>query len=188
MILPWIAVIVAKMSHGLFTIEDPGRNTAKGDLTGLLIMPGGVLMLRAVYDIHLISWTKAILPSVAGGIVATAIIVTTFSGSRKRVGFIIGCLIFMTIYSLGVVLHTNRMLDGTKPDVFKVRILNKHHTTGKGATYNLTVTAWGPYQASNDIQVSRSLYFAKSENDFVCTSSYKGAYAIPWYRALPCEQ
>lgn len=186
MLVPWIGIVVAKSSNGLFTIEDPGKNTAKADLTLLLIMPGFVLGLRDLFDIQLVDGTAVLLPAAVGGALITASLAGLFPAVRKRWGHLLLLLAFLTIYAGSSIIMTNTLLDRSGPEAYQVKVLKKHSTSGKTTTYYFTVPAWGPRPAPEDVTVSGSYYRTKQVGDDVCIFLFPGRFGFPWFDVEDC--
>lgn len=187
MLVPWIGIAIAKGSNGLFTIEDPGKNTAKADLTLLLIMPGFALALRDLFDIQLLDWTAVVLPAAVGGAMITAMLLGMFPAMRKRKFNIMLVPVFLAVYAGSSLVMTNALLDQSRPESYPVKIVKKHYTSGRSTTYYFTVPAWGPRPAPDDVTVSPSHYHAKQVGDDVCIFLFPGRLGFPWFVVEDCR-
>lgn len=186
MLVPWIGIAIAKGSNGLFTIEDPGKNTAKADLTLMLIMPGIMLFLRVLFDIQLVDWTSVVLPAAAGGVVIAAMLLGMFTTMRKRKLTIALLVVFLGIYAGSSLVMTNALLDQSTPEAYKVKVMKKHTTSGKTTTHYFTVPAWGPRHEPDDITVSGSYYRTKKVGDDICIFLFPGRFGFPWFVVEEC--
>lgn len=185
--LPWIAIAAAWKGNGFYTVGDSGKSTLKGDLTLLCIMPGILLALRALLDVNTLAWTQAIGPGVIVGLLMTAMVGRTTDGFSKRSPMAILYAIFLATYAIAGIILGNALFDRSVPSVYPVKILARHHTTGKGATFYFSVAPWGPRIAINDIVVRPAFYRTKEPGDVICVRQHGGAFRMPWYAGEDCK-
>ncbi len=180
-IVPWIAFGLCWVSGRSFTLEDSGNNSLRADLTLPLIMPGFILSLRALQDIHLLDWTGLILPSVLLSMILACLVAWLTPVLRKKFGRLVMLLVMLIPYPASLISIANVRLDQAQPDFFRVNVLNKRVTTGKGASQYFTVSSWGPNQGSSDIQVGRDFYQKHEIGASICIPLYAGALGLEWY-------
>lgn len=181
-LLPWIAMMLSWKYSGLFTIEDATKKSAKSDLTGLLIMPGFALGLRALYDTNLIDFHQIIIPSIVGTFLMVFFVIKVAPVLRHQLGKLAILTILLISYPGGLIPLANAIADYSHPENFKVSILGKRHTTGKGATPYFRVSSWGgEILGDGEVRTSWGLYRNHVIGDFVCISLYSGALGLKRY-------
>ena len=179
--LPWVAFVLCMRGGRLFTIEDPGKSTARANLTTLLIGPGVVLALRALRDVNLIAPTDLLIPAIIGGVCMTGLAVWIAPGLRQKLPKLALYVLFLGAYSGGAIALANELLDHANGTAFRVVVLGKHRTTGRGATQYLTVSAWGSRQRENEVQVPPYLYLGTYVGQSVCIVQRHGDLGLRWY-------
>jgi hypothetical protein len=185
-LMPWLAVILMARSEGLFHI-DQRRNDAHPSLGPMFIMPGLILAVRALNDMHALEWKPALGLSIVIGSVLwifTAVKVDTDLRSR-RVSLVILPFI-MLAYGYGAGMEINALLDRSAPSVYSVHVMHKHISSGRHRTYDLLLEPWGPEAQSENISVSSSLYRSVTVGDRVCVALKPGALNIAWFAVHAC--
>jgi hypothetical protein len=181
-LFPWIAMMLSWKYGGLFTIEDPTKKTAKSDLTSLLIMPGFALSLRALYDTNLIDFHQIIIPSIVGTLLMIFFVINAAPVLRNQLGKLALLTILLISYPGGLIPLANVIADYSHPVNFKVSILAKRHTSGKGASAYFGVTSWGgEIVGDSEVRTSWVSYRNHVIGDYVCISLHSGAFGLKWY-------
>ena len=184
-ILPWVAVVVAASSRGLIRI-DQRRNDPHPFVAIPFIMPGFILALRAILDIHLIGWQTPLWVSIAlGAALWYSAFRTDLSMQRSSV---IALFLLLPSYGFGVFALSDALLDQSVPTRYAVHVIDKYVTSGRSTSYNLRLDPWGPETESTSIGVSRSFYDATMKGSNVCIYLRTGALHTPWYVVRHCPR
>ncbi len=184
--LPWIALWLCWKYKGLFSVDDPGRNSVRADLTAMVLMPGAVLAIRALADVRLIDATTLIVPTLVGlgfMLACVAWIAPVYRTNLLKLTLI---TLLLFAYPASSIAIANALFDQSAPDTYRLQVLQKRHTSGKGASQYFKVPAWGPYTGTNEVQVARDLYHQTETGQTVCVLRHPGALGLEWYsvRAL----
>jgi hypothetical protein len=97
--------------------------------------------------------------------------------------FILGLM-----YSVGVVRNLNILADRSPASIYHPAVMKKYESHGKGTTFYLRLTAWGPFDNpyDTDVPVPQSFYNNTRVGDQLCTYLYPGLLHLPWYRVDAC--
>jgi hypothetical protein len=185
-LMPWLAVTLMARSEGLFHI-DQRRNDAHPSLGPMFIMPGLILAVRALNDMHALEWKPALgLSIVVGSLLWIAVVKVDPDLRSRAVSLVI--LLFITLaYGYGAGMETNALLDRSAPSVYSAHVMHKHVSSGRHTTYDLLLEPWGPQAQSENISVSSSLYRSVTVGDTVCVSLKPGALNIAWFAVHACR-
>ena len=184
-VLPWIAIALVVQSRGLYRL-DVKRNEANPDLSTTLLLPGFILMLRAILDVSVLDWQKAVLLALVGGVAILFLTASLVQEVREQLSRKVAFGALMCVYAYGVLVLANVELDTSKESVYDVRVAGMHVIRGKSTSYELKVEAWGPRTEPEDVSVSRSLYEAIRVGDTVCVYLMPGAFRISWFAVGTC--
>jgi hypothetical protein len=185
-LVPLAALLVLATNKGLYQVEGR-KQDARADLSLALILPGAILMLRAIQDVQLLSWSSMLKLSALLTIVLVLVIANCDRQLRARRWPILGFLFVMSAYAIGGLVEANSLFDKGEPQIFRSKVLEKHIATGKTTTCYLRLAPWGPQPRSEEVTVSRSLYGAVSVGDSVCIALRPGALQSPWYVVRRCN-
>jgi len=183
--LPWLAMWLSHQYPGAFTVEDPGRNTVRADLTILVLLPGAVLMLRAISDFSLLDPIELILPTVVGLLAMLACLAWAGPLYRKKPRLLLVSAALLVAYPAGAIMIANAVFDYGTAMAYPVKVMKKRYTTGKGASQYVTVPAWGPVAEVNELEVSRDLYRATEVGQAICVRLHRGALGMEWTTIHP---
>jgi len=188
MILPWLVVAITMRSGGLFRI-DSKKNDPHPTLVIPFLVPGLVLMLRAVSDVNLLEWRTVIYISL---LLAFALAATTIIADRSlktQRGMMVAALLpLSTFYGYGATVETNAILDRSATTIFSAQVIRKEVWVGKGTSYKLYLSPWGPEREQNEVSVSQRWYESLQPGDAVCPALREGALHIRWYTVRPCAK
>ena len=184
-LLPWVAVVVAARARGLIRI-DQRRNDPHPFVAIPFLMPGFILALRAIFDIHLIGWQTPLVSSVAVGVALW------YSGFRadtsmKRSSAVV-LFLLLPAYGFGVFALSNAFLDHSLATRYAVHVIDKYTTSGRSTSYNFSLEPWGPETSVTNVGVSRSFYDSTAKGSTVCVYLRSGALRTPWYIVRRCPQ
>lgn len=183
---PWIGIIVAARSHGLFRI-DCQRNQVHPHLAGLLMLPSAALSLRASLDLDLL-WSAAVIwPAVLIGLALFLAALKVDTALRSQRASAVAVLAFTLTYGFGAGLHANVLLDRSSSRVHTTTVISKRITTGSSTEYMLRLGPWGPRSAADEVSVSSRMHDEVQPGDSVCVHLRPGALRIPWYTLERCR-
>jgi len=184
-LLPWIAVGLIRWSGGLYQFNQK-RNSRRPDISIAFIAPSAVLALRAVYDIHILDWQQGLPWAAMGGLVLALLAGTVAGSIRDRLPAMVLLCLLMGAYAYGAALESDRLLDRSQPQLFRVVVEGKHVTRGRHTTWDLKLSPWGPRADAEDVEVSRSFYESVRSGQTVCIGLYRGALNISWFTVWQC--
>jgi hypothetical protein len=186
-LLPWCAVLMVMLSHGLIGV-DAKRNDARPNVAMLLLLPGIVLGLRAMLDIHVLD----VMPAIAYGVIAGLPLVLTACllaprNAAKPWGFTLTVLLLVALpYGAGALLFADVRLDHQPAQVFPTHVLRKYISTGKHPSPHLVLAPWGPKVMGEDMAVNRTYYAHVEPDAAVCMKLHPGAVGLRWYELGDC--
>lgn len=186
--MPWIAIWLVARFQPLYRFGGK-RNDAHPDLTAALMIPGLLLMARALTDAHTLDWSGPLMLAVAGGLPVSAAAVAVDPWFRQqRLAAILTC-IFTLAYGFGAGLEIDVLADSSKPSTYVTQVLGKRVNHGsKSTTYYLTVGPWGPITQNDEISVPAARYGTASIGDTICVYLGKGAFKVAWYQLRDCPE
>lgn len=186
--VPWIAIWLVARFQPLYRFGGK-RNDAHPDLTSALIIPGFLLMVRALADAHTLDWSAPLMLAFAGGLpVSVAALYVDPWFRRQRLAAIFTC-VMMLAYGFGAALEIDVLADSTKPSIYVTQVLGKRINHGsKSTTYYLTVSPWGPITQNDEISVPAARYGTAGIGDTICVYLGKGAFKVTWYQLRECPE
>jgi hypothetical protein len=185
-LLPWVAVLITMRSGGLFRI-DSRKNDPHPTVAIPFLMPGGVLTLLALSEIHILLWKEALIVSVflAAALATAAFVADRSMSSHKGTAVVI--LLLSGFYGYGASAEANAILDRSAVSSFQSQIIGRRISGGRSTTYYLKLNPWGPKRESDEVSISRSFYDSVHSGDTVCIALREGALHIRWYTVRPCQ-
>lgn len=186
--VPWIAIWLVARFQPLYRFGGK-RNDAHPDLTSALMIPGLLLMVRALVDAHTLDWSGPLVLAVAGGLpVSAAALGVDPWFRRQRLAAILTC-IFTLAYGFGAGLEIDVLADSAKPSIYATQVLGKRiHHGSKSTTYYLTVGPWGPITRNDEISVPAARYGTAGIGDTICVYLGQGAFKVAWYQLRDCPE
>jgi hypothetical protein len=187
-LLPWVAVAIVAKSGGLFRIDER-KNDAHPNVAPLFILPGFVLALRVLSDIHVWAWQPALYLSAAIAFVLWLAAAKADAALRVRRASLILMLLLCLGYGYGVGMEANAMLDRSPATIYAAAVRSKRVSSGRSTSYKLDLAPWGPgpTQEAGDVSVSRRLYESVKRGDSVCAALRPGAMGVSWYVVSRCR-
>lgn len=184
---PWIAIGLVARFQPLYRFGGK-RNDSHPDLTVALMIPGLLLMVRALADAHTFDWPGPLMLAVAGGLpVGVAALRVDPWFRRQRLVAALTC-IFTLAYGFGAGLEIDVLADSTQPTIYPTQVLGKRFNRGsRSTTYYLKVGPWGPIARDHEMSVSAGRYRATNVGDTICIYVGKGALRVPWYQPRDCR-
>ena len=186
--VPWIAIGLVARFQPLYRFGGK-RSDAHPDLTQALMIPGLLLMIRALADAHTLDWSGPLMLAIGGALpVSAAALYSDPWFRRQRWTAVLTC-IFTLAYGFGAGLEIDVLADSTKPSIYATQVLGMHISRGsKSTSYYLTVRPWGPITQNEEIGVPAARYLATSIGDTICAYLGKGAFEVAWYQLRDCPE
>jgi len=137
----------------------------------------------SIYRIHELSNGVNYLLSATIGLTLILYIIVFTSGRRQasKKAMLFAFVLLFAGYGYGSVTFINCNYDKSKPQFFRLPVVNKHVEHGKTDSYFITVTAWGHFNGPNDINVSRDEFDRIKVYDNVSIYLFPGYLKMPWY-------
>ncbi|AYB29653.1 hypothetical protein [Chryseolinea soli] len=179
-----IALLASKLSNGLIRLDEK-KNSAYPTVFYAIIFTGASVMVRTLMDFNVLDFRQAWI--LTGAITALLIVLIVFKNSelKFRTGSEIFTSIFIVVvlmaYSFGTAVALNGLLDTSTPEIFTVKIVRKHVSSGKTRTYYLTLEPWGGQKEQKDAKVSSRFYRSVEPGESVSLYRMKGKFGIPWF-------
>ena len=184
MIIPVVALLVAKFSDGLIRIDEK-KGSAYPSVIYAFIFPSLVLMVRALLDYEIFDYNNVWQTTV---IITLAFLFLLLMKQqeitfKQKSDFItVPCLtLFLFAYSFGTVIHINCYYDDSEAEHFTAKILEKRISSGKTTTYYLELSTWGKQNEVDEVSINKSLYNRVKIDDEVNIYFRNGKLEIPWY-------
>lgn len=184
--LPWTAVYVASRYRGAVVINQK-KNDPHPGVTIPILVPGLVLALVVLNDIHPLLWKSALVMSLIVSVVLIFTALQVDYALQKQKAAAVLLFLFFIAYGYGVTMQANASFDRGRPQVYEPQIAKKYVSSGKSTTYHLLLTPWGPHETYDNVTVSRSFYNAQRVGNPVCVVLRPGALSIPWYVVRSCR-
>ncbi|AKF10932.1 hypothetical protein DB32_008081 [Sandaracinus amylolyticus] len=184
-VLPIVAMGVLATGGGRYSTEGE-RNDPRARLALPLVMPGAVLLLRALYDFTtmdvgvLAGWVGACLVG------PTVLLVLFEPALRARWWKPLVFTVVLGGYAWGVPAHANMMLSSGPATTTEVEVLGKFVSSGQGGGPQLHLAPWGE-RDEESVRVSRALYRETEVGERVCVDVRDGALGARWFVVRACE-
>lgn len=182
---PWLALLLAWLSGGALRIN-LRRHDARPQAVSVLLIAPMLLVMRTAFDLDLLDWGRACLLGVLAGLPLLLVIVVAQRADERPLGATIFHAVFCCLYGAGVVAAGNVLLDRAAPGVFPARVVDRHATHGKGASYKLRLSGALPAGHDDWYAVSPSRYDATRPGHTVCVWRHPGALGLPWVVLADC--
>ncbi len=186
--MPWLALAVAGLAPDHFSLIGQ-RDDHRPQIDGAFLMPGFVLMLRLITDVHLTQWDTIHLPAIAATLLL-GFLALKLSPHMRQSKAVIFCLFTLTLpYGYSAAVMTNAIADTHGPHVFQTVVKEKYVSRGtKSSLPELVIGPWGPEaQDTRDLPVSRDVFRKLNKGDIACINLMPGFLGIEWYNVKPCS-
>jgi hypothetical protein len=186
-ILPIIALILVFRSNGLIKIMDV-KNSAYPSLSTTLSIPPMAIMIRVLYDYHILEYQNAWIYTIVAIPILLWLIIKGTAGEFKAksrfeeifnhtfLAVVIGIFVFFASISI------NCTFDESTPELYNATVLSKKVSkSGKGATsYLVTIGAWGNVKEETEVGVSKKQFERTEDGGTVKVYLNSGLLMIPW--------
>jgi hypothetical protein len=185
-VLPWCAL--AMIAHWRGIVHADSSSVYRG-VAALFHVPGLLLCIAAIADVHLLAWHEALILTALGGAPFAALALRLDRRPARKRQAVVMMALFAVAYAYGIVAQLDTRLDRAPPQRFRVTVLDKHLSGGTHSPLRriLTVEPWGPRAETDDITVDGDTFHAVKRGASVCISLHPGALGIPWYGAAACS-
>lgn len=185
--LPWVAIVLVAKSAGLYRI-DARRGDPRPSLSVAVVAPGLVLLMRAVADVGVLDFERALMYAAAVAAVLGWAALMSDAAVRRHPWSAVLLVLFGCAYGYGSVVLANSQLDLTPGETYQVEVLARHVSRGSRSTsYYLRLDRWGPRTAPADVRVSGQLYTDAPPGTTVCVHRGPGALGVSWYEVSLCS-
>ncbi len=182
---PPAAMAIMLWSKGQIVPVEAKQTEARPSVWGL-IFAGWGLLLRAILDVDSLDWWPAILAGTVVGVAMSALftVLTTPDARNKTIRY--GLPFLLVPMAWGAVVEANTLLDHSPAQVFQATVLDKHETSGKAHTFDLTLSPWGPRSKAEDVSVDPGRYAGLSVGEKACVYMHPGAFKLRWITVERC--
>jgi hypothetical protein len=184
-LVPVMALYLLRSDPLLYAVGKPKRDP-RTDLTVAVFVSGFGLMLAGV-AVHF----AAYLPLMEWGTLVAFFYIFTFSALTQKgprvPAFLLIMLIYAGVYSFGLVMAADTLLDDSPSTTYATSVVGEHETHGRSTSYYLDLAPWGPFSGTNKLSVSRSEYARAQIGDAVCLALRPGYLHAPWYTRVSCS-
>lgn len=186
-VLPWIAILLVAKSSGLIRV-DSRRGDPRPTLAIPVIIPGLVLLARAVTDVGVLDVERALIVAAMAAALLSWAAMTSDAAARARLwsAQLLLLLLLGCAYGYGAVVLGNSLLDSSPGENFRVGVLARHVSRGRNTSYHLTLDRWGPRTEPAEVRVTRDLYLQSPPGSTVCVHRGPGVLGISWYDVVGC--
>lgn len=182
LIYPLIGIALMSFSKGLIIIFAK-KSSAYSSIGIGMVFSVAALIVESFLDNKILSFDNGWVPFISISVII--FIALLFLGLKRSHPAVAGQLIFALLiavgYGFGSTLGINTIFDKSKPEMYKAAVTDHYITHGKNTSYHLKLSEWGQHQDSDNITVSRSLYYNVNVGDSLNVYEKKGMLNIPWY-------
>lgn len=184
---PWLTVFLVAIFQPFYRFGGP-RSNPLPDLSLSLFYPGLFLTLLALTSMSTVSWRGPLGLTVLGGVAlgGVAVYVDPFL-KRNRVTAVLLALLCCA-YGYGAGLEANALLDHSPPSPYPAKVMSKRIGGGRSHSYDLSVSAWGPFRTEQEVMVPAWRYRNTQVGDTVCMLLRPGALGVGWYALASCNR
>jgi hypothetical protein len=90
------------------------------------------------------------------------------------------------IYGGSALALANRLLETQPPQAYQASVAGKRVEHGKGVSYYLELSDWGPGIHGSEILVDQGQYAAAKVGDPLCMGIYPGRFGLQWTDRVQC--
>ena len=182
-IVPMIGVVLVIKNPGLFRVDEKYGGAYPSVINFLL--PGFALVARAILDYNFDHIIDMWFPSAAVLLILGALLFWKSPEYHAKPQQFLSILFILAIYSCGLVLQGNCLLDTSGEIVHTVHVSAKRADKGRHTSYYLTVSAWGTRLDKHEVAVRRSTYDVVQVGDSVHVKERTGLLQVHWYYVRP---
>lgn len=187
-VFPWVSIALVARFQPLYRFGAMRSYRQQPDLTAALILPGIMLTLPTLEQMHTLSWQGPLSLALAGGVLLSA---AAFRADpavlRERWGAVLIAPL-ACIYGFGAGMQLNAVADRSPAHVYDARVSGKRIQQGSHSTREyLRLEPWGPFNDPAYVRVSDAMYRASRVGDTVCPVVRAGALGVAWFHVENCR-
>jgi hypothetical protein len=183
-IIPFVAIWLCFRYPLLYVFDgDISSSSNQTELISVLISPGCLLALRALFDVNLVTLSDLIFPSVLGVFIFTLLWFFIIPSARKNVVSFISFIIVILPYPVGFIMIFNTLYDVSEPTYYTPTVFYKESSSGKYPSYDVytePVTLKEGHMMT-EFSLSRQKYERIDAGERICIIIRSGAFGISWY-------
>ncbi|SDT05024.1 hypothetical protein [Winogradskyella sediminis] len=183
-LIPIIGILFALKHQGKVGIDyKKWDNTPIPKIDSAILFPSFALILRALMDFKIIGFKNIFIYAL---IISVPLIIVLFYGTKeyligKKIFFgIVWAILFTFTFGCGTAILTNALLDKSKPEFYKAKIINKEIEKGKTTAYRIDFEPWGPILENDLMRVSKKEFDRLNVNDSIELKLRKGFLKTQW--------
>lgn len=182
LIYPLLGVALLFSNKGMIKFISGANRSVTAPMAIGAALPGLVLLGKSMEGYALLSLDHLWLPAL--GVSAVLFVVFYIRGICSWIGPVLPQVIFMAVvallYGFGGVREVNCVFDGSRPQEYHARVLDRRAQGVRGSSYYLTLGRWGPVSEEKEVEVQREIYHAVEIDDMVKVELRAGVLGIPW--------
>jgi hypothetical protein len=184
-LLPIAAVLLLTRSPLLYAVFKP-KSDPRAELVYILMLSGFGLMVSAG-KVSFVSFKPLLYVIVPVCALYLAALMSAARRGASRPGTWIALLFFAGMYSFGVGVAMDALGDRGQAETYAAQVVGKHVSHGRSTSYSLILSAWGPFESTNRMNVNASTYGSVDIGGRICLSLHPGNLHIPWYQTTDCH-
>lgn len=183
-IIPIIGILFALKHQGKVGIDyRKWNNSSIPKIDSAILFPSFALILRALIDFKIIGFKNIFIYAL---IISVPLTIVLFYGTKeyligkKIFTGIVWAILFTFTFGCGTAILTNTLLDKSKPEFYKAKIINKEIEKGKTTAYRIDFEPWGPILENDLMRVSKKEFDKLNVNDSIELKLRKGFLKTQW--------
>ena len=157
--------------------HDPDARPGTVDLSFPIMLSMFPLMLGALADFNVVKWVPLIIAMVVFSLLAAFLLTRSGKGIRKVWVVRLMIAILFMMFSAGIILETNFLLDRSEPTAERLAISDMHVSSGRSTSYVLEFEKGGE---TFSLDVEPELYDRVQPGDTVYVVTNRGAFGIEY--------
>jgi len=180
-LLPVAAMYLLWQYREIARFNGGGRKSAYPSTGAIFMLLCICIAVRALLDWHVLDWRNFWIPFAAFSLGILSVALLCAKDIRRPISTVVTCAVICAAYGYGVTVGLNGVMDHARPANYHARVLGRHFTSGRYATYELTLSPWGPRSDNEDVETIRPVYEEYAIGDTVTVWVHPGAFGIPYY-------
>jgi len=185
-LLPGLLIYLLHRDPSLYAMFKPRRDQRTN--LGIAFLICGLGLILGSSHLHFVD---APILGVYVVLVALLCCVGVFSSGSQNSEFlsaVFGMLILGVLYSWGLAMTADALLDKSPPATYIAAVQDKHESHGRSTSYYLDLTPWGPFDRPNSVSVSHTTYDDAFIGERICLELRPGVLHVRWYQVVPCAE
>lgn len=182
---PLWALIMIRQAPLLYAIfkrkADPRADLA------FVLMAASFGYLFEISGVHLVS-IKPLAPLMLGMVVLyCAPVLFVAGGISQLMGRSIALVFFAGLFGYSLTVALNARMDKGQVSPYRTTVVRKYETHGRSTSYTFYLAPWGPFDGTNRVSVTSSVYHNTGIGDSVCMNLHPGALHAAWFEVVDCS-